>query len=291
MGGGGWTTTAYKHSIKCRGFASSEAITTSAVQDFYKSSELDPALDPKNVIRECCDSEEHPSTFPIILALDVTGSMGQAAKDCAAQLDNIMAELYKKVKDVEFMMMGIGDLAYDDAPIQASQFESDIRILDQTSKIWFEGGGGPNEWESYTAAWYFGLYRTRLDCWKRGRKGIIITMGDETLNPYLPAGKLDDSIGGGQLKGDVDTKKLYKDASEKFDIYHIGITNGRGFRLGEGFVGEIRESWMAVLGQNYVEGSSEDLTKLISDIVGAHLNKVAVSEPGVAVMTPEGIRW
>ena len=64
--------------------------------------------------------------------------------------------------------MGIGDLAYDYAPIQASQFESDIRIAEQLDKIYFEGGGGGNNFESYTAAWYFGVHNCKLDCWNRG---------------------------------------------------------------------------------------------------------------------------
>ena len=49
------------------------------VQSMYRGRTIDPALDPKNVIRECCENEEHPNTLPVILALDVTGSMGRAA--------------------------------------------------------------------------------------------------------------------------------------------------------------------------------------------------------------------
>ena len=293
MGGGGWTKASYDCFVGRKGFAKAEDISKSAVQDFYESRTMDPALNPYNVIRECCDSEEHPETFPIILALDVTGSMGQAAKDCAAKLDDIMTELYGKVKGVEFMMMGIGDLAYDQAPIQASQFESDIRILDQTSKIWFEGGGGPNELESYTAAWYFGLYRTKLDCWKRGKKGIIITMGDEMLNPYLPGDKLIHfslgNLGQNSVTSDVDTKELYAKASEKFDIFHIAVTNGMGF-TGKARTDKIRKSWKDVIGQNYIEGSSDDLPRLIGDIVNRHLANAVTNESGIQY-TPEGIRW
>ena len=153
MGSGSWTTASYNSSIRDMGFSSTSDILKSSAQSFYKQREIAPELDPKGVVRECLDSEEHPNTIPVILALDVTGSMGTAAKVCAAKLDDIMTSLYGEVKDVEFMMMGIGDLAFDNAPIQVSQFESDIRILDQTAKIWFEGGGGTNEWESYTAAW------------------------------------------------------------------------------------------------------------------------------------------
>ena len=193
-----------------------------SAQELYRSRQLDPALDPKNVVRECRDSEEHPNTIPVILALDVTGSMGNTAVEVAKKLNEIMTNLYEEVSDVQFMIMGIGDLYCDETPIQASQFESDIRIAEQLDKIYFEGGGGGNGYESYTAAWYFGLYHTKLDCWKRGKKGIIITMGDEPLNPYLPHRDLTIATGD-TLEADVDTGNLYDEVIEKFDVYHLGV--------------------------------------------------------------------
>ena len=193
-----------------------------SAQDLFTSHRIQKELNPYNVVRECCDSEEHPNTIPVILALDVTGSMGSAAAEVAKKLNIVMTELYKRVDDVEFLIMGIGDLAYDSAPIQASQFESDVRIAEQLDKIYFEGGGGGNAFESYTAAWYFGLRHTKLDCWNRGKKGVIITMGDEPLNPYLPKKQLED-VTGDSLQGDIETKTLFDAAKDKFDIYHLAV--------------------------------------------------------------------
>lgn len=195
-----------------------------SVQDVFVSKRIQNELNPYNVLRECCDTTEHPNTIPVILALDVTGSMGSAAMEVAKKLNIIMKELYASVKDVEFMTMGIGDLAYDSAPIQASQFESDIRIAEQLDKIYFEGGGGGNGYESYTAAWYFGLKHTKLDCWNRNKKGIIITMGDEPLNPYLPGNRLK-IVTGDNLESNIETSDLYELAAEKFDIYHLAVND------------------------------------------------------------------
>ena len=287
MGSGSWSSETYSSRLTDWGFASVDCLASSSVGQVYKSRGLDPMLDPHGVIRECCDSEEHPNTIPVILALDVTGSMGSACTMCAAKLDEIMTKLYSEVQDVQFMMMGIGDLAYDRAPIQATQFESDIRILDQTTKTYFEGGGGGNNFESYTAAWYFGLHNTKLDCWNRGRKGIIITLGDEPLNPYLPKKPLNQVLGSAE-QADVDTDKLYREVCEKFDVYHIAITNNSSYWR---YKDEIKSSWGELLGQRLFVAESDDLPKIVSQIVNDSLSTVGVSSTPSAVITEDGIAW
>lgn len=161
MGSGVWTRTSFAtYSTSAKGVSLDSAgsiVGDYTAQEMFKQDRIAPELNPYNVIRECRDTEEHPETKPVILALDVTGSMGGASVKVAKELNVIMENIYKKVKDVEFLIMAIGDLAYDSAPIQASQFESDIRIAEQLDKVYFEGGGGGNAYESYTAAWYFGL--------------------------------------------------------------------------------------------------------------------------------------
>lgn len=224
MGSGIFTTSSFTSYSTSRGRTvdSRGTVTSDNLQDFYQQTKIHKDLKPYKVVRECCDSEEHPNTIPVIIGLDVTGSMGRACVKTAQSLNTIITSLYDKFNDIEFMIMGIGDLAYDSAPIQASQFESDVRIAEHLDKVYMEHGGGGNGFESYTAAWYFGLHHTKLDCWKRDKKGIIITMGDEPLNPYLPKYPLE-KITGDNLEADVETKDLYELTKEKFDIYHIAI--------------------------------------------------------------------
>lgn len=223
MGSGTFTTTAYACYNTSLG-RDYDSVTCRATVQEFTARELDKSLDPRRFsLRECANSDEHPNTIPVILALDVTGSMGGSCRECAEALGVIMTNLYKKYKDIEFCIMGIGDLAYDRAPIQMSQFESDVRIAEAIDKLWMEHGGGGNSYESYTAAWYMGLKRTKLDAFdKQGRKGIIITMGDEELNPYLPSDKLNDKTNSKE-QSNVETKDLYKKVLEKFDVYHIAV--------------------------------------------------------------------
>lgn len=265
MGGGAWNRNSFDNYSRGRGRtlrADGTIDGNYSAQDMFKSRAIDPALNPYKVIRECCDSEEHPETVPVILALDVTGSMGCTAVEIAKKLNTVMTELYKSTKDVEFMIMGIGDLAYDRAPIQASQFESDIRIAEQLDKIYFEAGGGGNGYESYTAAWYFALNHTKLDCHKRGRKGLIITMGDEPLNPYLPKEPLKRSTGD-NLETDVETSSLYSKTIEKFELYHLAVIDRHS--CGSHYEDEINRSFGEYLDKNHLQ--KVNLDNIIQTII------------------------
>ena len=268
MGSGLWTRNSFRDYTATKKMsvnADGSIVGNYSAQEMFKQIRIAPELDPKNVIRECCDSEEHPNTRPVILALDVTGSMGGASVKVAKELNVIMTELYEKVQDVEFMIMGIGDLSYDNAPIQASQFESDIRIAEQLDKIYFESGGGGNAYESYTAAWYFGLNHCKLDCWNRGKKGIIITLGDEPLNPYLPATQLSLSTGA-KMQGDVETDALYKEVIQKYDVYHLAVEDRETSYWR--YADRIKSSFGKYLDENHLKVVNMDnLPNTIVDIV------------------------
>ncbi len=285
MGCGSWTSSSFKdYATKCSYSVSAstgEITDDCSVQELYKQKTLDADLSPYNAMRLCCDSEEHPETVPVILALDVTGSMGKAAEEIAKKLNVIMTKLFGEIKDIEFMTMGIGDLAYDSYPIQATQFESDIRIAEQLGKIYFEFGGGMNPYESYTAAWYFGLHNTQLDCWKRNKKGIIVTIGDEFINPILPYKNLNRVLGCSE-QADVETQSLYQEVTKKFDVYHIDISHR--IRHSED---ELHKSW-AILGDHYIRSDLNSTVDNIIDVIKRSVDGVSV---GTVSVGADGISW
>ena len=241
----------------------------------FTSSSIDDSLNPqKFLLRECVNSDEHPNTIPVILALDVTGSMGEACSETAAALGVIITNLYKKFKDIEFCIMGIGDLDYDFAPIQMSQFESDVRIAVALDKVFMEHGGGGNRFESYTAAWYMGLHKTVLDCFdKQGRKGIIITMGDEPLNPYLAKDGLNRVINATE-ETDVETRDLYNKASEKFNIYHIAVDSPKNSY--SYYSKEIENSFGQLLGDHLKVSTINELANTIEQCITESIEGVSL---------------
>lgn len=293
MGSGSWNKASYadynSHTGKLY-----DATTNRVVGQEFRQSKLDKSLDPKNfLIRECVNSDEHPNTIPVIIGLDVTGSMGSSCKETAEALGVIMENLYTKYKDIEFCIMGIGDLAYDNAPIQMSQFESDVRIAESIDKIYMEHGGGGNSYESYTAAWYMGLRRTSLDAInKQGRKGIIITMGDEELNPYLPKDRLNEKVNATE-QSDVETKALFNEASEKFDIFHIAVNSWDNCysRHKEG----IENTFGQLLGNRLKISTINELSAKIEECIDDSLSSNGVSAeaaPQVNMVNENGeITW
>lgn len=281
MGGGSWTTKAFANYVSTTKAMSMDTFTTAdnlTAQSVYKAHRLSEVLNPYQVMRECRDSKEHPNTLPVILGLDVTGSMGKASVKVAQKLNEIMTELYSDsdVPDIEFCIMGIGDLSCDEAPIQMSQFESDIRIAEQLDAIYFEGGGGGNSFESYTAAWYMGINHCKLDCWDRGQKGIIITLGDELPNPYLPIAIRDfrglkNVVGDTHLQGDIETADLLNEAREKFDLYHISVNDPNSSYAWNNKGDKLDIAWSKLLGDdNYYIANLDNLASTIVDIIKRH---------------------
>ena len=269
MGSGSWTSQDFERYSRSMGRAVGASgvaeIKGMSAAQVYRARSVNDLLNPKGVLRECRDSEEHPNTIPVILALDVTGSMGETAVEVAAELNKIMTRLYDEVKDVEFMIVGVGDFVYDDGPLQVSQFESDIRIAEQLDLLWFEFGGGGNDWESYTASWAFAERQIDLDCWKRGKKGIIITMGDEKINPCLRKNEIAEFIGD-SVQADVDTASLYEQVKEKFDVHHIAIDDPSSCYSRYNRNGGIDEAW-SMLGENYHVSTVNGLQDMIASIV------------------------
>ena len=290
MGYGHWTRDSfesYSASMGRKVSASGHLDSKLTDQQLFVQKVLHPRLNPKNVMRECCDSEDHPATIPVILALDVTGSMGPAAAEVAKKLNEVMTQLYGRIKDVEFLVMGIGDLAYDRAPIQISQFESDIRIAEQLDLVYMEHGGGGNTFESYTAAWYMGARHTKLDCWKRGRRGLIITMGDEPMNPYLPREPLARATGD-ELQADVETAALYRETLPRYDIYHLHVNH----RQNDHYWPQVQESFGAQLEQGHLERVTIDkISDAIVRIVTDHAEHPNAAPAQTIVAGTGEITW
>lgn len=261
MGSGAWSSKDWKEYTRSKGYTDH-----STVRDMYHAVTIKESMNPKNIsFRESCDSEEHPESIPIILGLDVTGSMGRVLETVAKKLNLLITEIYNRrpVKDPQVMIMAFGDVEYDRYPLQVSQFESDIRIAEQLHEIYFERGGGGNSGESYTLPWYFAARHTKLDSYeKRKKKGYLFTIGDE---PYLNilSRKAVERFIGDKISEDLSANELLIEVSRQYEVYHLMIEEGDGMYADR--AENVITSWIDLLGQRAVRVS--DCTKLPEIIV------------------------
>ncbi|HWE64749.1 MAG TPA: hypothetical protein VHB98_23790, partial [Chloroflexota bacterium] len=193
------------------------ATARKSIHDVFASRDLHPSLDPRGVaLRESHDSALNPASTALIVALDVTGSMGMVADALARQgLGTMVEEVLRRkpVTDPHIMCMGVGDANFDRAPLQVTQFEADIRIAEQLERIWLEKGGGGNNCESYDLPWYFAAMHTAIDCFeKRGKKGYLFTVGDEESPLGLTGAQIERVIGD-QARQDLGARELLTMAS------------------------------------------------------------------------------
>ena len=198
--------------------------TSSSANEIFKNRKINPKLDPKFIAsRLSCDSEDHPDSTPIIIGLDVTGSMGYLAERIAKDgLHETMMKLFstKPVRDPQVLFAAIGDCC-DSAPLQVTQFESDIRIAEQLLQLWLEGRGGDGP-EDYPLLWYFATRHTTTDRYeKRHKKGYLFTIGDNDCHQSLQSSGLRKVFG--EVHEDVMSVDLAKEASEKYRLFHISI--------------------------------------------------------------------
>ncbi len=233
----------------------------------FASRGIDKDLNPFGVtVRESRDSDLNPKSTAVIVGLDVTGSMGMIAdalarKGLGTMVEEILAR--KPVSDPHLMCMGIGDVLYDRAPLQVTQFEADIRIARQLEKLWLEKGGGGNSCESYNLPWYFAAMHTAIDCFeKRGKKGYLFTVGDEEPPLDLSAAAVARFIG--DRTRDFDSRELLTLVERMYHVFHVIVEEGSHARHDPRGV---RNRWTELLGQRVIGLS--DHTQLAEVIVSA----------------------
>lgn len=240
--------------------------TTADLFEQVRLKRIHEKMDPKNIImRESRDSEVHPTSFPIILALDVTGSMREIPRFF---LSTLLPKLISKIiqngcPDPALLMMAIGDSQCDAAPLQVAEFESGDEQLDMwLQRVWPEGGGGGNAGESYLLAWHFAALKTVTDSFeKRNKKGILITIGDEPSLHNVTAKELKEIYGSNHQFSKLSDSELLEMVSKKYEVYHLHMLQGSAGERSLSY-------WVNLLGQRCIPVSDFNLVDdIIADLV------------------------
>lgn len=240
MGSGTWDSNTYASTTGAKLRSGTSFAYSSNISSGKIAAAVHETLDPKKVagpssalagkiVREARDSVEHPVSVPIIVAFDETGSMGNVPRMLQKKLAELFALLLRKgyVEDPQLCVGAYGDLENNEvAPVQIGQFESDNRADETLDSLYLEGHGGGNGHESAAAIWYYAATNTATDAWdKRGKRGYLFTIGDETTGGVRKADWKRYVDSDCVLQSDLTAAQVVALANERWDVYHVLIDN------------------------------------------------------------------
>ncbi len=266
MGSGAWSATNYFDRAKAKAEAGRDTFAHSA--DVKKSGKLrvHQTLDPYGLgMRESRDNAEHPDSNPIIISLDVTGSMDRVVRGIHRDLPHLHELLLgqKYIPHPQILFAAVGDATCDQIPLQVGQFESDNRMDQNLENMVLEGGGGAQNTESYELMMYLAARNTVSDAWeKRRRKGYLFLIGDEMAYPRVSRAhihKLDP-------QADIPLEQVIAEATERYHVFFI-IPGGAA----HGGDKSILDFWQQKLGPSHVLKlqNPEDTSECIAMTIGA----------------------
>ncbi len=236
MGGGG---SYYDRDVTSGGSRTSTGYSDFASQVTGRGS-LDRSLLPLNrTLVSGCKS-------PLVCPLDGTGSMGTLPRILCDKWPMIAGQIamQKYLDDVMVSLAIVGDVESDRGPIQTCDFAK-IRDLDPwLQKLWIEGRGGGQHFESYE---FMAYYYARCYDMRNAENPMLIFTGDEGFREYLSSQKLREHFGGEHQ--DVTASEIFDELKKKF--------KGNLFLIHRYYSGydldkEIVTQWTRVLGKENV---------------------------------------
>jgi hypothetical protein len=132
------------------------------------------------------------SENPLIIAVDVTGSMQSWPSEIFDRLPLLFQTLSQYKEDLEISFAAIGDARCDNWPLQATQFAKGFDLETQLNALYGEGGGGDVP-ESYGIFAYWALHHVAVP---RAERPFLIVFGDAPMHPTILEGEVRRVLGG-----------------------------------------------------------------------------------------------
>lgn len=265
MGGVSYDRDVYSsgNSYSSSGFHSSSlADHTFSVSDVRG---LDKALLPKNRTLECS------AKTGIVIALDVTGSMGDSVKLLYDKLPMLWGQIEQQgyLKDFSISFAAVGDCNSDAAPFQVCDFAEGKKLDKGISKMYLEKGGGGQQCESYEMLAYFYANNVRFTH-PKADKPFFFLIGDEAPYPQLSAGQIEQHFGD-RVQSDIDTKKVFDKVRQKYHFKHLHVPYSSGSQ--PPVDQSIQREWKKTIDEDFIKVSEPK--SVVDTILGiiAILNK------------------
>lgn len=173
-------------------------------------------IDPHKHIRT-----ESPN--PLLVAVDVTGSMASWPAEIFDRLPLLYNTLSQYREDLEICFAAIGDAATDQWPLQVTTFASGFDLEQLLGSLHGEGGGGDAP-ESYGlfAHWV----NTHVEIPKAQEPPFLIVFGDVTMHPQVPKSQIAHYLGD-QVSRDVEALAAWRQVSQTWNTWFLRRPTGK----------------------------------------------------------------
>lgn len=173
-------------------------------------------IDPHKQIRS-------DSANPLIIAVDVTGSMADWPFEIFDRLPLLYNTLSQYREDLEICFAAIGDAAVDQWPLQVTTFAAGFDLEQLLGSLFGEGGGGD-------AAESYGLFahwvNTHVQIPRLQEPPFLIVFGDVTMHPTVPKNQIADYLGD-RVSRDVDAIKAWQKTCKTWNTWFLRRPTGR----------------------------------------------------------------
>lgn len=183
------------------------------------------------------------SENPVIVAVDVTGSMHTWPAEIFDRLPLLYQTLSKYKQDVEVSFSAIGDAFCDSFPLQVGQFDKGTALDDILKALCPEGGGGGQHFESYELWAYFMKNHCETP---KAKSPFMFIMGDEGFYEKVNAEAVRHIIGD-ELRQEQNAACIWQELAKRYNIYllHKPYDDARLDK-------EILEQWGGAIGSQRV---------------------------------------
>lgn len=200
------------------------------------------------------------SPTPLVVAVDVTGSMDKWPEKIFNSLARIYNEIKLSLPDVEISFAAIGDAYCDSYPLQICDFKKGKALDDEIRKIYAEGGGGGTGHETYELA---AKYYAHFCNMPNAKKGIFIFCGDEAFYENISRNHMKDLLG--ITDSTLSAYDAFSELRSKFDVYLLNVpTDCYAGRISHE---ELLEPWIKAIGKENIL-KMENPQRINSNIIG-----------------------
>ncbi|HET7295339.1 MAG TPA: zinc ribbon domain-containing protein [Vicinamibacteria bacterium] len=199
----------------------------------HRGGPIEAMVDPTKQVRS-------ESKNPLVVAVDVTGSMAGWPFEIFDRLPLLYNTLAQYREDLEILFAAVGDAGVDRWPLQVTSFAKGYDLEQQLGALWGEGGGGDAP-ESY------GLFAhwlsTHVAVPKAEEPPFLIVFGDAPMHETVPKDQVRRWLG--DSVKEVDAVATWQQLGRKWNTWFLRRPTGR---KGD----EVHQQWAKAVGEKKI---------------------------------------